>query len=130
MCCTCRPGTRSPKGPPGSKRSEASREAVRNSRSYLVSFAASCGDPDDAVLLKVRIVVESGDFPRPDLQNARHQLTVIGLAETPENGNEGRQNTLHRLDCVVDAAEINRLAKREVLGIEEAGSAVWINAIA
>src|SRR6185369_6367062 len=104
----------------------ASFHRIRNCRS---SPTSQC-DLQRSPLREVGVVVELRNFQRPEFQNAFVELAVIAFAEAFE------LRYLHALDArhgqrrTHQLAQINSLAEREIVRIEETKLAILLHAVA
>src|ERR1700752_4685636 len=94
------------------------------------SASASHHEPEHAALGKVRIVIQPGNLQPLHGQDASGKRSVVRHAQPLEGGYFGEVDALHRLGRGVDRAQINRLAKSEVVRMKETAAAVRMRRIA
>src|SRR5262245_50669169 len=87
-------------------------------------------EPEHAALGKVRIIIQPGDLEPLYRQHARGQRRVVLDSEALKGGYVYKVDSRHGLRSGVDRAQIHRLAKSEIVRMEEAAAAVRVRRIA
>src|SRR6185436_778685 len=93
----------------------------------VCSFATSGTDLQPATLAEVWIVGELGDLEIADRDDAEVQRCAAGAYQALESQGPHCLDALDGLGGGDDPAEIDRLAEREIVGMEDAEAAIGQN---